>query len=47
MYIRHDPAQPGCGKRMNAQIMDIAPTVLDLMGLPVPRDMNGNVIKLN
>ena len=49
LFILHDPAREanGDGKRMSAQIMDIAPTVLDLMGLPVPRDMNGNVIKVN
>jgi predicted AlkP superfamily phosphohydrolase/phosphomutase len=47
MYILHDPANQAGGKRLDAQIMDIAPTVLDLMGLPVPRDMNGNVIKIN
>jgi len=47
MYILYDPANSGGGKRVGAHIMDIAPTVLDLMGLPVPRDMNGNVIKLN
>jgi predicted AlkP superfamily phosphohydrolase/phosphomutase len=46
MYILNDPAQSG-GIRTDANIMDIAPTVLDLMGLPVPRDMNGNIIKLN
>ena len=48
LFILYDPAREGNGgKRMDAQIMDIAPTVLDLMGLPVPRDMNGNVIKVN
>lgn len=45
MFILYDPAQSGGGQRTDARITDIAPTVLDLMGLPVPRDMNGNVIK--
>jgi len=47
MYILYDPANQAGGKRLDAHIMDIAPTVLDVMGLPVPRDMNGNVIKIN
>jgi predicted AlkP superfamily phosphohydrolase/phosphomutase len=46
MFILYDPANPAGGKRLGAHIMDIAPTVLDVMGLPVPRDMNGNVIKI-
>ena len=45
MFILYDPAHDGGGKRTEAHIMDIAPTVLDLMGLPVPRDMNGIIIK--
>jgi predicted AlkP superfamily phosphohydrolase/phosphomutase len=45
MFILYDPAQSGGGKRTQAHIMDVAPTVLDRMGLPVPRDMNGNIIK--
>jgi ATP sulfurylase len=47
MFILYDPAHEGSGKRTEAHIMDIAPTVLDLMGLPVPRDMNGKVIKID
>ncbi len=47
MFILCDPAHEGGGKRTEAHIMDIAPTVLDLMGLPVPRDMNGKVIKID
>jgi predicted AlkP superfamily phosphohydrolase/phosphomutase len=45
MFILYDPTQNAGGRRMDAQIMDIAPTVLNLMGLPVPRDMNGKIIK--
>jgi predicted AlkP superfamily phosphohydrolase/phosphomutase len=46
MFILYDPAQNGGGKRTDARITDIAPTVLDLIGLPVPRDMSGNAIKI-
>jgi arylsulfatase A-like enzyme len=28
----------------NTQLMDFAPTVLDLFGLPIPADMQGHVI---
>jgi len=47
LFILYDPVCSGGGRRLDAHIMDIAPTVLDLMGLPVPRDMNGRVIKVN
>ncbi len=43
-FILRDP-QKRIGKRVDGlQIMDIAPTVLNLMGLEVPRDMRGKVI---
>jgi predicted AlkP superfamily phosphohydrolase/phosphomutase len=43
IYILYDPR--GRGKmRKDAHIMDIAPTILHRMGLPVPDDMEGKII---
>jgi predicted AlkP superfamily phosphohydrolase/phosphomutase len=33
------------GQRINAEIIDVAPTVLHLMEMPVPSDMDGRVIE--
>ncbi|MEZ4744450.1 MAG: hypothetical protein R3C41_00155 [Calditrichia bacterium] len=45
MFILHDPANPGKGQEITgAQLMDIAPTVLDLFGVEIPEDMQGRVI---
>jgi len=43
MYILRDP-RAGVKRTWNADILDIAPTVLDIMGLPVPGEMKGKVI---
>jgi len=43
IYILADPRRRVPAKR-NADILDIAPTVLDIMGIPVPGDMKGKVI---
>jgi predicted AlkP superfamily phosphohydrolase/phosphomutase len=43
IYILADPRHPAPAKR-NADILDIAPTVLDIMGIPIPKDMKGTVI---
>ena len=40
MYIFHDPKVPG-SVRKDIDILDVAPTVLRAMGLPVPADMRG------
>jgi arylsulfatase A-like enzyme len=38
-------ANLGGRKLATTQLMDFAPTVLDLFGLPVPADMQGQVIR--
>ena len=43
MYILRDP-RAGVKKTQNADILDIAPTVLDIMGLAVPGEMKGKII---
>ena len=47
IFIMHDPQQPAGSsvKRDGLNITDIAPTVLKLLGLPVPVDMEGKVIQ--
>ena len=47
IFIMHDPQQPAGSsvKRDGLNITDIAPTVLKLLGLPVPVDMEGTVIQ--
>jgi predicted AlkP superfamily phosphohydrolase/phosphomutase len=44
MFILYDPARDLGGQRVQAQIMDVAPTVLYYMGEPIPADMQGQVI---
>jgi len=45
MFILYDPQAPAHGLRVEgARLLDIAPTVLDLLGVPVPADMQGRVI---
>ena len=45
IFIMYDPQQDRGGRELDGlEIMDVAPTVLDVMGLPVPRDMRGKVI---
>ena len=47
IFILHDPSQDLGGRELlGLEIMDVAPTILDLMGLPVPRDMRGKVIQV-
>lgn len=45
MLIMSGPGIPAGGRIEGANIQDIAPTVLHTMGLPVPADMDGQVLK--
>jgi ATP sulfurylase len=44
IFIMYDPRQQGQGKVEGLQLMDVAPTVLDVFGLPIPADMQGKRI---
>jgi predicted AlkP superfamily phosphohydrolase/phosphomutase len=44
IFVMYDPRQRGRGRVEGLQLMDVAPTLLDLFGLPVPGDMQGKVI---
>ena len=41
MYILSAPGKRGEGRSVERRIMDIAPTVLDLLGLEIPSEMEG------
>lgn len=46
MFVLYDPRKDLGGRRLDGlDLMDVAPTILDLMGLPVPEDMQGRVIR--
>jgi len=46
MFILYDPQKPGRGREIKgAHVMDVAPTVLKLMGLQIPEDFEGEVIE--
>jgi len=42
LYILYDPRRGGQGHVSRRHLMDVAPTVLDLMGVPVPAEMQGH-----
>jgi predicted AlkP superfamily phosphohydrolase/phosphomutase len=45
IFLMYNPRHPA-GRRLDGlNVMDVAPTVLDLFGLPVPPEMQGKVIK--
>jgi predicted AlkP superfamily phosphohydrolase/phosphomutase len=41
LYIYTHPSRPGQGRGPRRHLMDVAPTILDLMEVSVPRDMQG------
>lgn len=41
IFMMYDPRQRGRGRVEGLHVMDVAPTVLDLLGLPIPTDMQG------
>ncbi|MCA9906269.1 MAG: phosphodiesterase, partial [Anaerolineae bacterium] len=45
MFILYDPSTRGAGQVDGHQLMDIAPTLLQRMGVKVPREMQGKAIK--
>lgn len=46
LFILHHPHKTGRGCVTGSQLMDIAPTVLSLMQIPIPKTMQGNVIHI-
>ncbi len=44
MFILYDPHARAAGEQHGQQLMNIAPTLLDKFGLPIPREMQGRVI---
>lgn len=44
MFIIHQPRSNGKGQVESYQLMDIAPTVLSLMGIDIPSEMQGRII---
>ncbi|MCX5758248.1 MAG: alkaline phosphatase family protein [Candidatus Hydrogenedentes bacterium] len=45
VFIMDDRTGRGGEERTGLQLMDVAPTILDLFGVPVPEDMQGKVIE--
>ena len=41
LYIYHDPREDRKGRNLDANILDIAPTILKAMGIEIPSDMEG------
>ena len=44
IFIMYDPHKKGNGKIKDIDILDVAPTILDSMGMPVPEDITGKII---
>lgn len=41
MYIYYDPKVQGQGRGPRRHLMDVAPTILEVMGVPIPGEMQG------
>jgi predicted AlkP superfamily phosphohydrolase/phosphomutase len=47
IFVMHDPRAPMGGRRLEGlQLMDFAPTVLDLFGITPPADMRGRIVRV-
>lgn len=44
MFILYEPTRSGRGRIGDRQLMDIAPTILDRIGIDIPAEMRGNII---
>ncbi len=44
MFILYEPHRKGAGRVSGHQLMDIAPTLLDRMQMPIPPEMQGKII---
>jgi predicted AlkP superfamily phosphohydrolase/phosphomutase len=44
MFILNEPHHKGAGRVSGHQLMDIAPTLLDRLHIPVPAEMQGHII---
>jgi predicted AlkP superfamily phosphohydrolase/phosphomutase len=42
LYIYTDPRSRGLGSGPTRHLMDVAPTILDVLGIPIPPDMLGH-----
>jgi predicted AlkP superfamily phosphohydrolase/phosphomutase len=42
LYIYYDPRSPGQGRGSRQHLMDVAPSILALLNVPVPGDMQGH-----
>jgi predicted AlkP superfamily phosphohydrolase/phosphomutase len=44
MFILHEPHRKGAGRVSGHQLMDIAPTLLNRLNIPIPLEMQGHII---
>jgi predicted AlkP superfamily phosphohydrolase/phosphomutase len=44
IFILHDPTKNSGLELKNINILDVAPTVLNILGIPVPKEMRGKII---